>query len=146
MWKPIQFLFFFKIPIPVLLINSHMGENLETNFQPGFHPKWKQSIFHVKIKLRIGSPSENHPTLVCDFFKTMIINHMNQNDTYGTSFFLWQYGARFCPSRRLCDDPNNQIKGEFAKQCYINCWMLLVCTDYWTPYCHIHYWFCNGPD
>jgi hypothetical protein len=24
--------------------------------------------------------------------------------------------------------------------------MLLVCTDYWTPYCHIHYWFCNGPD
>jgi hypothetical protein len=41
--KPIQFSFLlskqFKVLIPVLVVSSHMGENLKTHFQPGFHPK-----------------------------------------------------------------------------------------------------------
>jgi hypothetical protein len=44
--------------------------------------------------------------------------------------FFWQNGAKFCPSKRLCDDPNNQIKGEFAKQSFVNGCMLLVCIEY----------------
>jgi hypothetical protein len=52
----------------VFLVDSHMGENLETDFQPNFHPKWEQLILNVTTKLKIGlrttSPNENCPTLV----------------------------------------------------------------------------------
>jgi len=60
-WKSIRFFFFwfYKFPIPVLLIDSHMGENLKTGFQPSFHPKWEQTVLNVRTK----SPSENHPTV-----------------------------------------------------------------------------------
>jgi hypothetical protein len=30
-----------SIPIQVLLVGSHMGENFKTNFQLNFHPKWE---------------------------------------------------------------------------------------------------------
>jgi hypothetical protein len=45
----------------------------------------------------------------------MTINYMNQIDTWGVAFFFWQNGVRFWPLKRLCNDPSNQIKGEFAK-------------------------------
>jgi hypothetical protein len=46
----------------------------------------------------------------------MIINHMNQTNTLGTTFLFKRNGAKFCPSRRLCNDPSNQIKRELANQ------------------------------
>jgi len=46
----------------------------------------------------------------------MIINHMNQTDTLGTTLLFWRNGARFCPLKKLCNDPSNQIKREFVNQ------------------------------
>ncbi len=43
---------------------SQEDENLKTDFQPAFHPKWAQSILNVRTELRTGLPSENRPTLV----------------------------------------------------------------------------------
>jgi hypothetical protein len=58
------FFFFSKFSISVVLVGSHTGENLETGFQPGFHPKWEQLILNGRTGLRTGSPTENCPTLV----------------------------------------------------------------------------------
>lgn len=54
---------FFFPPVLVLLLGSHMGENLKTGFQPSFHPKWEQLVLNVRTRLRTQSPSENRLTL-----------------------------------------------------------------------------------
>jgi hypothetical protein len=59
----------------------------------------------------------------------MIINHMNQIDTLGGTFVFWEMVRDFA-FPRLCNDPSNQIKGEFTNQGSANGWMLLVCVNY----------------
>jgi hypothetical protein len=62
--RVLSFLEFFSL-IPVLLVGSHMGDNLETNFQFDFHSKWEQSILNVLGEEHwTENESENHPTLV----------------------------------------------------------------------------------
>jgi hypothetical protein len=56
---PVLFSFFKKFPTPLLLVGSHMGENVKTDFKASFHPKWEESVFNVRTK----SPSENPPTV-----------------------------------------------------------------------------------
>jgi hypothetical protein len=64
MCKLIHSLFFFeKIMWILVFLVGYL-----TWVQLDFHPKWEQSIFNVRTKLRIvlriGSPSENCPTLI----------------------------------------------------------------------------------
>jgi hypothetical protein len=53
----------FPPPVLVLLVGSHMGENLKTGFQASFHPKWEKLVLNVRTRLRTQSPGENRLTL-----------------------------------------------------------------------------------
>jgi hypothetical protein len=59
--RVLSFLEFFFL-ILVLLVGSHMGENLETSFQSDFHSKWEQLILNVLVENWTENQSENRIT------------------------------------------------------------------------------------